>query len=554
MRNLHNPSIIHPIVIFFVLSILIFASACGYYKVVDRSPKKFASYLQSAKNVDQKVFYLHGHSKVIQIKDVKMEGLSLSAHIVPDSAYQPQAIPDYNYRTRRSSRLKKDNKSILNEVHLYLNPSQVINGTDSILLLPGEIASIEIIKHDGVKELTASVLSAAAILTIVAIIDEANEPEPEPYYVSGSCPYAYAFNGQDFIFEGELYTGALFQNLERDDYLYLPSIRPSNDQFVMRLKNKLNEREYTNVAELIVVDHPQGSIVYFDHKGKAFTISQQVAPLQAISSSGENQLPYIAEKDRYYYSFDDIQNDEQELILSFSKPANTQTGKLLLSTKNTTWGDQVIQAFMSKMGNSYSAWQSQEETKTQEERISDFLKWEFPVSVSIKNGIDWQLAGYIFPVGPLGERDIVLPLNLSNHNGDIIEFKLSSGFQFWDINQVVLDFSENLNLHMQQCKPTRIATEHMTSFQSILDDDMDYIVMQNGDFIDLHFDQPKLPSNMEQSVFLHVKGYYEYTINSTAEPDLVALKKFDEPGYFSDFSKMMYQKQLKELEKLVSKQ
>jgi hypothetical protein len=303
-----------------------------------------------------------------------------------------------------------------------------------------------------------------------------------------------------------------------------------------------------------VVDHPQGSIVFFDHKGKAFTISQQVAPLQAISSSGENQLPYIAKKDRYYYSFDDIQNDDQELILSFSKPANTQTGKLLLSTKNTTWGDQVIQAFMVKMGNSYTTWQSQEEKRDREDRILDFLKWEFPVSVSIKNGNDWQLAGYIFPVGPLGERDIVLPLNLSNHNGNIIEIKLSSGFQFWDINQVALDFSENLNLHMQKCKVSGIDMEHMASFQSILDDDMDYLITENGDAVDIYFDQPDVSSNMKQSVFLHVKGYYEYSFDSKAEPDLVALKKFDEPGYFSDFSKMLYQKQLKELEVIVSKQ
>lgn len=554
MKNLRNPQISHPITAFLIFLMLLFTVSCAYYRASKTSPGQLARYVDPANSNKQKFYYLHDNEQVVQLTDLQFKGVHLSAQVVPDSLIRLPIIPDY--KTRRSSRLKSDNKAVLQEVHIYLGSSQRMELKDSIQLDASELASIEFITHDGGKEIMSGVLSASLVVLLgVILFTPQSEPDPAPTtYYAGSCPYVYSFDGEEFVFESEAYTGALFQSLERADYLPLYAIQASENEYIVRLKNKVQEREFTNFTELIIAYHPEGSNVVLDKNGTAYPISKPEAPIKAISAHGESFLKDIHKKDQYYYTFDDVNSSEQELLVSFKKPADAQECKLLLNSKNTVWGDHVVYSFLSKFGNGFDQWQEQEEARSTEDRILDFIKWEFPITVSVKKGTTWHLADYVFPVGPLGIRDIVVPIDLKDHHEDLIEIKLSTGFQFWTINQVAMDFSKNQRIEIEKLLPVEAKHAEKTALQSLLYDDKTYQKMEYGDHVDLHYKQPKVQTDQHQSIFLHTKGYYEYVMQSTHEPDMEAIAKFVEPGYFSDFSKMLYQKQLKELEVLVSKQ
>jgi hypothetical protein len=56
----------------------------------------------------------------------------------------------------------------------------------------------------------------------------------------------------------KLYGGAIFAPLERDDFMPLPNMVPTEEEYRLRITNELKERQYTNLAELWVVQHPAG--------------------------------------------------------------------------------------------------------------------------------------------------------------------------------------------------------------------------------------------------------------------------------------------------------
>ena len=73
--------------------------------------------------------------------------------------------------------------------------------------------------------------------------------------MGGSCPYIYANTANGFAFAGEIYSGAIYAPLERNDYLTLPQLIAENGNYKLKITNEQQEIQYTNLTELFVVDH-----------------------------------------------------------------------------------------------------------------------------------------------------------------------------------------------------------------------------------------------------------------------------------------------------------
>lgn len=79
-----------------------------------------------------------------------------------------------------------------------------------------------------------------------------------------SCPFVYTLDGADYNFRGEIYGGAIAPNLERDDYMPLPGFAAVDSVFKLKITNELKERQYTDVAELLMVEHSENITVLMD--------------------------------------------------------------------------------------------------------------------------------------------------------------------------------------------------------------------------------------------------------------------------------------------------
>ena len=57
--------------------------------------------------------------------------------------------------------------------------------------------------------------------------------------VGASCPYIYINTGDEFEFAGEIYSGAVYAPLERNDYLTLPHLVEENGIYKLKISNEL---------------------------------------------------------------------------------------------------------------------------------------------------------------------------------------------------------------------------------------------------------------------------------------------------------------------------
>lgn len=452
-----------------------------------------------------------------------------------------------NYSSGRSTRFRADEKSIVNEVHFYLRNTEPLQPGDVKIPFTA-VKEVRIVDLDSGKTAASYVFGTigviAGIFVIIMII---------ALLTKSSCPYVYVHNGDSYVFEGETFGGAIASNLERDDYMPLPSAKSDLGLFRIRISNELKEKQYTDVAELLVVNHPQGTSVLLDKKGTPRLITDPQPALSVMSSGGINLKEIMMKRDTNVFMFDNYEDQSNSLILKFRNENNSTSGKLLLKCKNTLWFDYLYGEFISKFGTSYDNWTEKQSKLPTKDRIETILKSEIPLCIYIKSGNEWKLVDYLMTVGPLASRDFVIPIDLTESDNEIIEIKLETGFMFWETDYAAMDFSKDDNMIVTRHKPESAKGTGDHDWRMALSA-TDGIYMEQrtpGLRTDIIFNTSgnsnqtsNVSSNSmltgEESVFLHTRGYYELIRDFAGAPQLTELYKFKSPGYFSEFSKQQF--------------
>lgn len=544
MKILNKPKIKKAASFFMLFLMLIYSTECNYYKV----KYKTAQDLPSIHDIGQiyKVMILHAGKHVYFLRDIQVDSASISGKI-------EETNPDiffYHERTRGSDyafsrRYKSEQKDILNEVHFYLNRTELDTATTKIALK--DIQEIHIIEKATGKTAASYVFGAigitAGVFVIVGVI---------ALLTKSSCPYVYVNDGGGYVFEGETFGGAIAPNLERDDYMPLPDIQTTGNPYKIRISNELLEKQYTDVAELMVVNHPKNQKVLLDKNGQPQSITNTVNPISATSSNGNNLLSVLQKKDANVFFFNDQNYSQNSITLKFKKPINTTTGKLVLNGKNTLWFDYLFGEFIGKFGASYNRWMEQQAKMPSAERLEKIKENEFPLSVYIKKNGKWVFADNLLTVGPLASRDFVIPVELSDIQGDEIEVKIETGFMFWEMDYAGMDFTSNQKLSIDILKPTVAAgTGHKDWTAALKEADKNYMAQDSvGQVTEITYPSVKHNDEQAQTVFLHTRGYYTLIRHFEGLPNIVELNKFKTPGYFSGFSRMKYLKAMDKEENL----
>ena len=100
------------------------------------------------------------------------------------------------------------------------------------------------------------------------------------------------------MFDAEPYGGAISRGLEKDDFSQLEHLREQDGLYRLKVTNEVDETQFTNLTELWVVDHPVGTRVAADVRGKLHTLAAPQAPLSARDAAGHDLLPWLRATDR----------------------------------------------------------------------------------------------------------------------------------------------------------------------------------------------------------------------------------------------------------------
>lgn len=451
--------------------------------------------------------------------------------------------PDHMFYQRtqkpKGNRYYKDKKeNPTHESHIYA--SEINRNENQVTISLSAIQKIDIYDQD-VGATTASYILGAfgtviGILGVFAIIVLATK---------SSCPYVYVNDGQEYRFVGEMYGGAIYGSLEREDYMPLPNFKPIDGNYELKIANQLLERQYTNLAELMLVEHPANVNVIVDKYGEIQTAIDLVAPFSAISSDGKDITQHITEKDSMRYLFQDAADDPSALsstTLEFTKPIDATSGKLLLNATNSFWLDYLFGEFTKKFGTYLDDFIVKQRTSSPDKPIKWKLDQGIPLMVNLKTTEGWEAVDYFYVVGPLASRDLVMELDLSQVKGETIEVKLECGFMFWELDYAAMDYSYNSPVDIRHISAHSAIDEKGTDvLNEIIAVDDSYLYQPDvGNVALIKYEAPPLNKNKTQTLFLKSQGYYEYIRNYENKPEYAALKSFRKQGALIEFSKNHY--------------
>jgi hypothetical protein len=243
---------------------------------------------------------------------------------------------------------------------------------------------------------------------------------------------------------------------------------------------------------------------------------------------------------------DDSSNADarNEVILKFNKAANVSKGKLLLNIKNSYWLDLLYGELAKGFGTYYAAYMKEQRSKP----AAELLKWvkeqQIPLEVSVKTTVGWKKITDITTIGPLAFRETVVPVDLPG-NEPFIEVKLSSGFMFWEIDQVAMDFTSDDNFTVQSLTPAAAKDEHGNNvLPQLAKEDGQYLEQPDiGNIATLTYQSiPVKDQSQKQTFILHAKGYYEHIRDFEHKPDLKFLYQFRQPNAFPVYGMSLYKK------------
>lgn len=488
----------------FLAGLIVFTfSGCYTLKGIHKGEMQYAA---------GKYYYIHGVNSAYQINNAAISNGVLTGSIT----YLPEPHK------------KKD------IVHIYVAPDSVIKKDGNLVSIPFEnIAKAEINKVDGAKTVIISTGIAIGTVYAVALIWLLSK--------GGSCPFIYSEDGSSASFEGEIYSGATAIPLERNDYLPLKSIKPVDNLYKIKLTNEVKEIQNTNLTELLVFDHAPGTSILVDKYGIVHTLSDTKKPLTASEGYGKSLIAELSGYDSLRY-ISQMQRDmilKDTISLTFDKPLNILSAKLVMSGKNTMWLDYMFVRFTDLFGNKYDNWKEKRNEKPREE----LLKWSFdqgmPLAVYLETDAGLKFVDYFNLPGPMADKEDILMLDLTDITGDKVNLKLVAGMLFWDIDFIGLDYSTDQTV-VKTVVPLSSATDENRKNVSdlLLYDDDRYLIQPDvNNITDITFPSPAGLSGMTRSVFLHSKGNYEILRETKGKPDMAYLKSFLEPGAFTRFSK-----------------
>lgn len=504
-------------------------TGCRYYYKVSRPQNPFAETINTSVNDQKRILLISGNMVY-----------ELFQAIITDNEISGIVRPLYDYtrhietKPNRPNLYKKSKEShILKEVQIYVDDFELL--ADNKISIPfAQIRKIEM--YDPHVGATVGLLVFSGLVGVVvcyfmwlALIDTFNE----------SCPFIYVFNGEEYAFIGEIYSGAVQPQLERHDFLPLPRLDKHSDIFQMKISNEIREIQHTNMLELWVYDHPKSVEVLTDKYGSHQVFSNLRQPLSAVSLTGNDLLGLLENQDDLVYVGEDPIEQKtitDGIILEFEKPESANNAKLVVRAKNSFLLDYNLDRFHNLFGNAYHSWQAKQKMAPAEQLRQWTFDQNIPLSVYVERNHEWEFVDYYNIAGPMAFNNDVLSIPVENSNNRPLRVKLEYGAYLWEVDYVGIDFSENVTV-TKHVVPIQSAVNQLGVDVTTLlaaDDELFYIQPEIGDEAVVKFVLPAL-THESRSIILHSKGHYQVIRDPGGRPDRQYLQTFREPGRFNRF-------------------
>lgn len=524
------------LILFAFLNLVI---GCSYYFKVNTHHQSEINFAHAVQNfrAQEKFFIVHFGDDAWWLDNISlnhdMTELRGTIERLPVNRYS-----FYNTSVNVSNQYTNKTKHVLDEVHIHA--LEYSKAEDSSVVIPLEsIQRMEVYNPDtgrtvlfGAVRLMAGALAAMIAGFVILVI-------------VSSCPFIYTHNGEHFVFAGEVFSGAKQPGLERHDYLLLSALKPVDEKYLIKVSNELQEVQHINLMQLKVIDHPEAVKVLADKYGQFHSIADPLPPAVAKTLQGTDITSLVSKKDAQRYYFNEAANTDAAtdgIVLSFEKPADVDEGKLIINAKNSMWLDYVLDNFHGMFGRKFNSFDKKQENLQPEEMREMMLNQGFPLNVYLEKDGEWVLQDFYEVAGPMAMKNDILSIKLESIESETVNIKLETGFMFWEVDYVAMDFTCNKSLNINTLSASTALDEEGNDIRDAIryDDDLYYIQPEIGNGAMLRFPVPEL-TNESRTIILHSKGYYKVIRDYTGIADRKTLRSFREKGRMPIFSKELYE-------------
>ena len=531
--------------IFPLLLIALLCAGChNYYKALTVTPasdNRTMDKLDSLK-LNNRYFILRNGSEAYYMRGLQINTDHTVLACTLDTLPIEHQLHLVNGRrsNRRYKKYDRIDLQVLNEVHLYIQPDHTVAlGPYSLAL--DKVHRIEVIQKDYKRTTNSYVLGAigytigtAALIAAIIVATKS------------SCPFVSAYDGNQFSLQGEIYGGAIYPQLARHDYLPLKMAPASNGTLQLKISNELQERQYTDLANLLVITHNRNTRILADETGHLYSIGKPELPVMAwLNNKPVSTTALQQHNDQVLQYLDDttFTNGHNEMLLQFNKPAGASSAKLVLSLKNSYWLDYLYGELAKGFGRYYAVYIKQQNKRAP----GDLLKWvkdqQIPLEVAVKTDAGWKNVSLVTTIGPVATREIVVSLPDILAEEKTVTVKLSSGFLFWEVDYAAIDYSPGSSFTVKEYTPVSARDELNKDVLPLLQKEDGLYCEQPvpGNIATLAYNYiPVSDSTSMQTFILHTKGYYTHVRHFRGGINKPFLQQFKQPAAFTTFSLQRY--------------
>ncbi|UCG31023.1 MAG: hypothetical protein JSV53_03885 [candidate division WOR-3 bacterium] len=372
------------------------------------------------------------------------------------------------------------------------------------------------------------------------------------------CPFVYSYDGEQYIFDGEPYGGAICEAFHRTDLSRLEHLIPIDGEYRIQLVNEVEETQHTDEFKLWIVDHPPEVNVIQDAKNNLYSVGTLQKPLYAISGNEEDEYVWVSESDMLWWESDirhktpDNDADLRDtLYLSFLRPPDSDIAKLVVHGCNTLWASQMLMRMVALFGSYVEQFYEKMDDPGLLTQRDDWEKWTeiYALNVDVWVNESWDHRGKIIGGGPFMAEQRIVPLSLEGVVGDTLKIRLAPPSGFWQFNSFAVDYAEPVAFEMKEISAMSMVGHDGDDLCAVLESsDRNYYVMPEvGQRAYLTFPVPELKPGRGRTIFAKVSGYYEMHLNARGMPQMAKIKRIlTESDYVVRFALEEYQKWLDE--------
>jgi len=434
---------------------------------------------------------------------------------------------------------------LLSEVVLQVDKSATRTPLD-------QVQQVSVVRSGHATLIGALVGAAIDTAIIVAAIGSPSDsayvsPSTEGKGSGSSCPLVASFDGSRWVLDSETFGGAIFRAAQRTDWDNLDHLAEVDGAYRLRVSNGLPETQYVDELRLVVVDHPKGSRVVPDFSGGLHLLRGPRGPLVARDLAGHDATLLVASADdRPWLSspFGRDPNDPGQvrdgLVLDFPMTPGLVRADLLVRVRNTPFGEWLQKELLGLPGTALESWYEELNRSAEARaRLQKAMIREGMIRVEVLARGGWRETGFVWEVGPLVWKDLVVPLDVSDVAGERVSVRLSATAGLWLVDRVALEPGSALVEAGLELQPTLARDERESDVLPLLlaADGRHYAMPEVQNRAELLFPAPARTVGLDRSFVLKSTGYYLMHVTPRGTPQLELMSRLvNEPGAYGRFA------------------